>query len=327
MALASPQKTWGGELTPLDDAWWSRHYAKIHDTEECKGLEPHFAYARKVDQGNGTMSAHVLLGSLYWLGPCFDQDLPLAEHLLTQTAERGQSIAALYLAQFYFLAEGESAPRTQEWLQRAKLAMPLLSGNWKRDIYPVLKARFEQSGERLSPHLEDVFNWYRSINHGDPEVSYQIGLDLLEKNTYSESKVLACNWFYKAETRDHVKARYQLGRQLALGDGVKVAPGAAMLMIQKSANIDKNPDAFLLAARLLQEGDVFERNLPDAYFALLKAKALGADVTEQLKTLEPQLTKKERERAQSWANFEPALITLDPKGPYFSQPSCSYSSR
>ena len=118
-----------------------------------------------------------------------------------------------------------------------------------------------------------------------------------------------------------------MGWQLALGDGVEINPQRAELLLGLSANVDKNVDAYLLAAQLLQKGDVFEKSLPNAYLALLKAQALGADVTDKLKHLEPLLTEKERENAKWWADFEPSLVTLEPIGPQISQPSCSYSSR
>jgi TPR repeat protein len=203
----------------------------------------------------------------------------------------------------------------------------LLGDDWKQGVYVHLANHFKQKGQHLSPQLEQVFSWYEGIENDEPDAHYQIALRLLESRAYPEAKILACEWFYKAETKGHSKARFQLGRQLALGDGVKVAPEKALLLLELSANVDKNVDAYLLAAQLLQQGDVYEKHLPNAYFALLKAQALGADLSDQLKQLEPLLTKKERENAKWWADFETSQLSLSRKSLQFSQPSCSYSSR
>lgn len=326
-ALLVSRSSLADGTVPYGDDWWNDHYAKIQDTENCRNLKDTFDQARQLDRRVGKMSSLVLLGFLYWQGQCFDKNLLLAEQLLTRTAERGESVAAVYLAQFYYLIKGEDAPETKAWVERAKYAMALLGNDWKQGLYTPLSNYFKQTGQHLAPQLEQAFSWYEGIQKGDPEVIYQTGIRLLENDTYPESKVLACEWLFEAETKGHVKARFQLGRQLALGDGVKVAPGKALLLLELSANVDKNADAYLLAAQLLQQGDVYEKHLPNAYFALLKAQSMGRDVSEQLKQLEPQITEKERERAQSWADFESSQLSLSRDSPQFSQPSCTYSSR
>lgn len=107
---------------------------------------------------------------------------------------------------------------------------------------------------------------------------------------------------------------------------VLVSARNAMLLLDEFANDDRNVDAFLSAAQLMQEGDIFEKHLPNAYYALLRAQELGADVSEQLKILEPQLTSNDSERGK-WYIEEGISLALTTRLPQSPHPSCSYSSR
>ncbi|MBL4692770.1 MAG: sel1 repeat family protein [Magnetovibrio sp.] len=314
---------WASENLTNDDDWWEKQYEKFDDTDQCSAVTDYLKGLRFYDHHNTTFLAHIFLGGYLRQGTCLKVNIPLAKKVFIFAAERGETTPALLLAQLYFTEEGEEGSNAQEWAKRARLLMITLTTpmRWKQYLFK----RFQTS--TLSPHLEHAFAWIKEKQNGPVDAVYDIGMDVLKNGTYPESKVVACRWFYNAEIKGHTKASFQLGRQLALGDGVKIASGKAMLLLELSANVDHNVDAYVLAAQLLQEGDVFEKNLPHAYFALLKAQILGADVSEQLKALEPLLTDSERWNANLDATTGPYQLTLSHDPPQFLHPSCSYSSR
>lgn len=306
-----------------DNAWWESVYDKFYPNDKCLAVREDIKHIRTLDQKHSTFLAHFYLGSQLLDGLCLNRNAAQAKEAFLYAAERGDAYSAIFLAQVYFLEEGTDGPKAYEWGERAHYSMIKLSD--PAEIKQILVNRFE--GTVLSPHLEEAFAWFKGIQSQSPDSFYQIGMNELKNNTYPESKVLACRWFYEAEIQGHGGARFQLGRQLALGDGVKVAKRQAFWALETSANKDKNVDAFLLAAQLLQTGDVFEKHLPNAYYALLMAQRLGAEVSEQLKTLEPQISKKERESKKWWAEQSTPALRLSQDLPQFSHPPCTYSSR
>jgi TPR repeat protein len=314
---------WAADNAPSHNAWWESVYDKFYPTDECLAVREDIKYVRTLDQKHSTVLAHFYLGSQLLDGLCLNRNTAQAKEAFQYAAERGDAYSAIFLAQLYFMEEGTDGPKADEWGERARYSMVKLPD--PAEIKQILINRFE--GTVLSPHLEEAFAWFKGIQSQSPDAFYQIGMNVLKNNTYLESKVLACRWFYEAEIQGHAGARFQLGRQLALGDGVKVAKRQAFWALETSTNVDKNVDAYLLAAQLLQKGDVFEKNLPNAYFALLKAQTMGADVSEQLKTLEHRLSDTERQRTKSWAAYEPSTLHLSRDLPQFSQPPCTYSLR
>ena len=308
----------------MDDAWWERQFDKVYETDECIDLNKYIEAIRALNEKTVDTITQTLFGWNYWLGECVDQDIALAERVLSKNAERGTTIAAIYMAQIRFLTNGENSPETMVWGQRAKDALIRLPNDWKQNLYIPLKDRFKGS---LSPRLEEAFSWYATAQNGPAEFFYETGKNLLDNGSFPESKVLACLWLSKAEKMDHVKARFELARQLALGDGIRVASRKALFLLRKSADVDQNVDAYLLAAQLQQKGDVFEKNLPNAYFSLLRAQNLGAEVSEQLTVLKAQLTSEELKGVERLIKYDFTPLFLDSPLPHSSHPSCLYSSR
>ncbi|PCI38175.1 MAG: hypothetical protein COB46_11980 [Rhodospirillaceae bacterium] len=323
-------ETGASERLLYDDAWWEERYATLPDTPDCQVIITNIEEARNAERALGRFYTPFLwaLDKYFNQEKCITQNPDEAITIFTDLAERGEGLATVYLAHIYHAKYGPNAPITQSWLERAKPAMVrVISENWRKNFYHPAAKTFQKIKMPFSPELESVFLWGEETLNGDPEKIYQIGMDLLKHSSLPEAKVLACGWFFKARIKKHVKARFQQGRQLALGDGVKVNSRKAEMLLELSANVDHNVNAFLLAAQLLQRGDIFHKHLPDAYFALLKAQALGANVSEQLQELAPQLTDKERWHANKNAEFKPSLVDLEPKAPQARQPICSYSSR
>ncbi|MBF0247401.1 MAG: sel1 repeat family protein [Alphaproteobacteria bacterium] len=311
------------EIALDDDAWWNRQYAKIHDTEECAFLKPHWEDLMNVDKRFSLAFAPLGVGWNFLRGFCVDQDIALGADLMARAAEHGTVWAAIHLAQFFDRTRGENAPETREWMQRAKYAMSLFGENPMQTV----SKRYRDLGEEVSHQLVEIFSWHETIWKKDADAMYQMGMELIENNNYPESKVLACKWFSRAAALDHPKARYRLARQLALGDGVNAEPLDVELLLYTAANRDRNPDAYVLASGLLRAGDIFEKHLPHAYFALLRAQALGSDVSQRLVDLEFEMSEVEIESAKRRAKYDNAPLVLTRKKIHPSHPSCSYSSR
>ena len=311
---SSPMVVWADDVAIDSDAWWEPHYSKIHRTDECKNIKAVLNEARAVDKISAYTFAHSLLAWHYWQGPCFDNDTAFAEGLLLNVAERGNFIAATYLAQMYFLQKGEDAPLAKDWGQRAKHALaPLSSINWKQTFYAPIAEHFRQKKQVLSPHLEQAFSWFENIQHDDPNTLYEIGMSLLDDRTIPEAKVYACRWLYAAKRRGHTQARYRLARQLIFGEGVRQKLDSAMLLLDQSVNQDQNIDAYILVSQLLQKGDIFERDLRKAYIALLRAQKQGASVEKaDFERLHAQLPSYMIDSANEDANDSDFLIFLFP---------------
>ncbi|MCW8915520.1 MAG: hypothetical protein OQK24_06660 [Magnetovibrio sp.] len=305
------------------DALWDTAQELVHKSEECATVFNDLDKARAIEITRLAILAEFTLGSHLLEGYCMDRNVALAKRAFQYAAQRGNVYAALFLGQAYFMEEGAGSPKAREWAERASNALITVTG--QSELKQMMAKRFESSG--LSPHVEEAFSWHEDESSRTPNSMYEVGLNLLKLNAYPESKLLACEWFYKAERQGHKGARYQLGRQHALGDGVKVSKWHAYMMLEWSVNYGKTVEAYLLAAQLLQEGEIFTKNLPNAYLALLKAQALGADVSEQLETLEPDLSLEEKKDQKFWAQYETSLVHLGDELPQLLHPACSYSSR
>lgn len=294
--------SWAKDAAIGSDAWWEGHYSKIYRTDECKGIKTALDEARAFDKLTAFTTAHSLLAWLYWQGPCFNKDISYAEHLLGHVAERGNFGAAIYLAQMYFLEQGEDAPLANDWAQRVKYALPPRSPtNWRETIFAPLAEHFRQKDQVLSPHLEQAFAWHENIQRGDPNTLYEIAMNLLDDRTLPEAKINACRWLYEAQRKGHAQARYRLARQLVFGEGVRPNLDSAILKLHKSVNQDQNIDAYILVSQLLVKGDIFERNIRFAYVALLRAQAVGGDVKAHMARLRPQLSARDIEYAEAYA--------------------------
>jgi len=300
--VSSPTVSWAEDAAIGSDAWWEGHYSKIYRTDECKGIKTALDEARGLDEISAYTSAYSLLAWHYWQGPCFDNDTAFAEGLLLNVAERGNFIAATYLAQMYFLQKGEDAPLAKDWAQRVKYALGILSStNWKQTYYALIAEHFRQKGQMLSPHLEQAFSWFENIQRGDPNTLYEIAMNLLDNSTLPEAKVDACHWLDAAQQKGHTQARYRLARQLVFGEGVRQSLDRAMLYLSQSVNQDQNIDAYILVSQLFEKGDIFEKNLRFAYVALLRAQAAGGDVIDPIAQLRPQLSAQDIEYAVAYA--------------------------
>ena len=309
---SSPMVVWAEDVAIDRDAWWEAHYSKIHRTDECKDIKAVLDEVRAVDKISAYTTAHSLLAWHYWQGPCFDKDTAYAEQLLLNVAERGNTTAATYLAQMYFLQKGEDDPLAKDWAQRVKYALASLSSiNWKQNFYAPIAEHFRQKEQVLSPHLEQAFSWFENIQHGDSNTLYEIGMSLLEDRTIPEAKIYACHWLQAAERRGHAQARYRLARQLIFGEGVRENLFRAGLYLDQSVNQDQNIDAYILVSQLLEKGDIFEKNLSKAYIALLRAQKLGANVEKaDFERIHAQLSLHKIEWAKRDAQDSDFLIFL-----------------
>jgi len=216
---------WASENLTNDDDWWEKQYEKFDDTDQCSAFTDYLKGLRFYDHHNTTFLAHIFLGGYLRQGTCLKVNIPLAKKVFIFAAERGETTPALLLAQLYFTEEGEEGSNAQEWAKRARLLMITLTTpmRWKQYLFK----RFQTS--TLSPHLEHAFAWIKEKQNGPVDAVYDIGMDVLKNGTYPESKVVACRWFYNAEIKGHTKASFQLGRQLALGDGVPDSGGGSLV--------------------------------------------------------------------------------------------------
>ncbi|MBF0246700.1 MAG: sel1 repeat family protein [Alphaproteobacteria bacterium] len=313
-----------------DDAWWRMQQGKVFDRPSCQEIHDTIGNLRAFDLKNQTLNAPSSLAwSLFFsVKDCLASDRSLALWILEDVAAHGDGISIIVLAQFSYLEFGADDPMTRTRVERAKNAMGrLLTPNWRTLLYEPLVAGLKKEDVDLSPQLEDAFAWAESTLNGDSDEMYRIGLSLVDSGKYPEDKVLGCHWLSQAEAKGHRQARFRLGKQLALGEGVNVSAEKAMLLLSISASRDRNTDAYLLAADLLQRGDVYRKNLPEAYYALLKAQVLGENVKDVLLALEPQVSAQDRDIAQWRSTNEPSVLRLEPMTDQPWHLPCSYSER
>lgn len=254
-----------------------------------------------MDRKLGRLSApHAWALGLYFAkGECAAPDPDQAIEILTDLAERGQGLPPVFLAHFYHIKHGANAPLTQSWRERVKNAMPLIiSESWRKDFYQPLAVAYQKERIPFSPQLENIFLWGEETLGGEAESLYQIGIRLIENGTNPEDKVLGCRWLYEAEKKGHTQARFRIAQLHLLGEGIVQAPGTATPWLYMSVNKDKNVKALLFLSQLLDRGEVFKRDLPESYAALLKAERLGANVKSELTRLRPKLSNKQIESAQ-----------------------------
>jgi len=302
--------SWAGERLVYDEAWWEAQYAKIYDTPQCQEIITNIEKVRDAERPFGTLIAQqgwalALYGAK---GECADPAPDQALAIFTDLAERGEGVPAVFLAHFHHIKHGANAPLTLASMERAKHAMPLIiRENWRKEFYQPLADSFQEMGTPFSPKLENIFSWGEEILNGDSENIYQFGVNLLDHGKNSEDKVFGCRWLYKAERMGHKQARYRLARQHILGDGIQQAPDNGSSWLYNSVNKDQNVEALIFASNLLEQGDIFEKHLAGSYMALLRAKSLGADVTNRLERLRVQLTPHQLE----WA-------VIDAKNPKYT---------
>ena len=208
-----------------NDAWWEEQYGKIYDTQYCREIITNMEKIRVLDRKTGLLIAPMgwAIGMYSAKGECGDPNPDEALYILTDLAERGVGVPSVLIAHFYHIKHGAKSPVTQSWMERAKNAMPLIiTENWRENFYQPTATAYQEAGTPYSPQLESIFSWGETTLSGDPENIFQFGINLVEQGTHPEDKVLGCRWLSEAETLGHTKARFQLGRQLALGDGVQI---------------------------------------------------------------------------------------------------------
>lgn len=307
-----PIKSWAMFVAADDDLWWDAQYNKIHGTNDCASLKAALDEARAFDRLASFTSAQTGLAWHYWQGPCLDNDIAFAERLLQGAAERGNHIAAVYLAQMYFLEHGEDAALSKEWAQRAQYAMaPFASFDWKQTFYAPHAEHFRAKGQTFSPHLEQAFAWLEAPQQRDPNALYEIGMTLFEDDTVPEAKINACHWLNAAQRTGHVQARYRLARQLIYGEGVMQNLDRGNLLLDQSINQDQYIEAYMLAAQLLEKGDLFNKDLRKAYIALLRAQQQGGNIDQAtFDRIEAQLSPSKIEWSKKDASDSRYLIYL-----------------
>ena len=305
--------SWAGERLKYDDAWWAAQYDKIYDTPHCQEIITNIDIGREFDREFGTLNTPFIWAfSLYFAKrECVDPAPDQALAIFTDLAERGHDLAALYLAHFHDIKYGADAPSTQSWMKRAKNAMPLIiSKTWRKDFYQPVADTYKKMGIPFSPQLDGIFSWGEKILNGDPQHIYEYGIALLEHGKNPEDKVLGCNWLYAAESKGHKQARLRFAQLHILGKDIVQDLSTAKSWLDISVNKDKNTEALIYLARLLEQGDIFKQDLQDAYSALLRAESFGADVKPQLAQLRTKLSDSSISTAEWLAARETASITF-----------------
>ncbi|MBD3661804.1 MAG: sel1 repeat family protein, partial [Arenibacter algicola] len=189
----------------------------------------------------------------------------------------------------------------------------------------------DRKGTPLSPQFDQIFSWGEQILHGNPEAIYQFGIMLIENDTYPEDKILGCRWLFKAVSKNHAQARYRLARQLLLGNGVLQVPDLGYGYLDQAIRSDNVPEAFIFAADMAERGDLLQKDLMQAYAALLRARRLGGNVeARELKRLRTQLSETEIKVAQKYGEEEESLVhfSLTDEAKRLNEPvSASYLCR
>lgn len=260
------------EKSMHDPSWWDPAYKEAVKQDDC----PTAISVLNIAQKAGSIAAHIKLAALYRYGICLNKDIAKADALLRYGAERGDAEALFSLAQMHYIEKGQSNPSAKEWAYRAQFAMMDMGTDYWKKISPLLHI-----DEPLSPDLKQALSWLEKTENEDSSVLFTIGKDFLEHGTWPESRVLACYWLNKAAQKGHVRASYLFARQVLLGDGVVVAPLGAINRLYDAMK-GGDVDAYLLAAQLLEQGSVSDQSYDEAYLALMRAQALGADVTKSM---------------------------------------------
>ncbi|MBL4613755.1 MAG: hypothetical protein JKY27_02615 [Magnetovibrio sp.] len=313
-----PKELFAETVHAYDDAWWEAQYERIYDTPKCREIISNTEKIKEADRKVGLLIAPQVwaIGMYFAKGECGDPAPDEALEILTDLAERGQGIAAVFLAQLYHINHGANAPLTQSWVERAKHAMPLIiTKDWRKDFYQPLADGFQKAGTSLSPQLERIFSWGEETLGGEAEPLYQIGIRLIEQGANPGDKVLGCRWLYAAEKKGHHQARFRIAQLHIRGEGIIQAPGTASPWLYMSVNNDNSVKALLFLSQLLERGAVFKKDLPESYAALLKAEHLGANVKSELMRLNPKLSHKQLKSARwrlTLPNYKLSFQVHDP---------------
>ncbi|PHS79186.1 MAG: hypothetical protein COB59_03320 [Rhodospirillaceae bacterium] len=300
-----------------DDYWWRPAYDKAVNQEDCSKAV--LVLNRAVKAGN--INAHGSLAAFNIDGTCMNKNFINAMSLFRYGAERGHTSAAIFMAQAYFLEKGADDPSAKKWAHRAQFAMMSLEPMYWEKIIPSLLIK-----DPLSPHLKKAFSWYEKTLQENSTVLFKIGQDFLHNGTWPESKVLACYWLMEAARKGHIRANFLAAHQLIMGDGVLVSPRSGTVRLQEAVE-GNDIDALLFAAQILEQGHVANLSYETAYFALLRAESLGAQVSKSLDRIAPYLSdlrlREVMHRAQDTTYF-PTIWT--PIG-QIEPSSCEYASR
>lgn len=299
-----------------DDTWWHPEYKEAVSNRDCVTVMSILNRAQKA----GNISAHDLLGEFYWDVVCVGKDAKKAEHFYRYGAERGKPWGAANLAQILYIEKGENDPLAIESANRARYAMMDRGIKSWQKLFPFL-----HPNAPLSPHLKQALVWLEKRENDDANALFKIGKNFLENSTWPESKVLACYWLKKAANKGHNRASYLFARQHLLGEGVLISNLAGVSELHQAME-EEDVDAYLLAAKIMEQGKVVDQSYDDAYFALIRAQGLGAEVTEALQRVATHLDKVQlievlrNERDKSW--YPSVYFTYSPADPS----SCLYSS-
>ncbi|PHS78215.1 MAG: hypothetical protein COB59_08225 [Rhodospirillaceae bacterium] len=286
VSAVSADETNGGALhltekSIHDDTWWHPEYKEAVSNRDCVTVMSILNRAQKA----GNIRAHNLLGEFYWDGICVGKDAQKAEHFYRYGAERGKPWGAANLAQIRYIEKGENDSLAIEWANRARYSM-MDRGikSWKK-LFPFL-----HPNAPLSPHLKQALVWLEKRENDDANALFKIGKDFLNNSTWPESKVLACYWLRTAETKGHIRASYLRARQYLLGEGVLISKLAGVNALHQAMR-GEDIDAYLLAAQIMEQGRVVNQSYYYAYFALIRAQGLGAEVTEAIQRVAAHLDK------------------------------------
>lgn len=300
-----------------DDSKWEASFLAASAVKDCAKVMTILNDAQAV----GNIMAHNVLGLISWQGGCVDKDIVQAETFFRYGAERGNSHSAIFLAQMFYAEKGLDDPRAKAWAERAQFVMIRGGYNlWHKKIYLI------NLTSPLSPHLQNTLKWLKKIATENASVSFEIGKDFLEQMPWPESKVLACYWLEHAAYKGHAQASYLVARQLFFGEGVVVAPARAAIHLTRAFK-QNHVKSFVLAAQVFEQGQGMEQSNARAYNFWMRAKNLGADVTDDINRVEALLDDQQIKSILYWIRDETARPSLSAYTTHIEPLSCRYASR